>query len=137
MTDTHGCQFWSHYSLTILDYSYTIGKMAKQKDAFALSTLEHLLIKTIAVLGERAYGVSIYERAQRLAHPMSIKFGSLYPTLDRLERRGLLTSTFADPTPERGGKAKRFFKLTAAGQAALNAADLLANRIVGGLVELV
>lgn len=49
--------------------------------------------------------------------------GAVYTTLARLEQRGLVRSELGEPTPERGGKRKRFYRLRAAGQAALQAAE--------------
>ena len=48
-----------------------------------------------------------------------VTIGALYATLDRLESKGYLNSWFADPTPHRGGRSKRYFKLLPAGEQAL------------------
>jgi DNA-binding PadR family transcriptional regulator len=55
--------------------------------------------------------------------------GSVYVALDRLERKGYLTSRFGDPTAERGGKAKRLFTVTADGRRALAAAERAIARL--------
>ena len=49
----------------------------------------------------------------------SVSFGAVYTTLDRLLGKKLVSSFTGDPTPERGGRAKKFFNVTAAGMAAL------------------
>jgi DNA-binding PadR family transcriptional regulator len=79
-----------------------------------LGEFEQIVLLAILRLGEEAYGVTvrreIKQRTGRDASP-----GALYTTLDRLEEKGLLRSRLGDPTPQRGGRAKRFFKVTARG----------------------
>jgi DNA-binding PadR family transcriptional regulator len=58
----------------------------------------------------------------------------LYTTLDRLEEKGLVTSTYGDPTPERGGRAKRYFTVTARGVHAVARAQRAYQRLLKGLV---
>ena len=84
-----------------------------------LSKLEELVLLALVRLRENAYGVTIRrelgERAKR-----DVSFSSVYTTLDRLERRGYVASRMGDPTPERGGRAKRYFRIEAPGIKALN-----------------
>ena len=54
---------------------------------------------------------------------------SVYVTLDRLDRKGYVTSAFGEPTAERGGKARRGFHVTPAGERALAAAELAVARL--------
>ena len=79
-----------------------------------LGELEHLVLLAILRLGREAYGIPILnevrERGRRDASRATV-----YVALKRLEQKGLLTSRLGDSTPERGGRAKRFFKLTQAG----------------------
>ena len=79
-----------------------------------LGELEQFLVLAILQLGGEGYGAAIraiiLERAGR-----SITPGAIYPTLDRLEARGLLRSRVGDPTPERGGRSRRHFRVTPAG----------------------
>src|SRR3954469_21054042 len=90
-------------------------------DVTVLGEFEHLVLLAILRLGDKAYGVTIrneiQERTGREPAP-----GALYTTLDRLEDKGLLTSSLGDPTPERGGRAKRYVKVNASGMAAVNQA---------------
>jgi DNA-binding PadR family transcriptional regulator len=65
-------------------------------------------------LGEDAYGVVIAREIEARAG-RTVVLGALYAALERLERNGLLASTLGAPTPERGGRAKRFFRVTARG----------------------
>ena len=83
-----------------------------------LGELEQLVLLAILRLDGRAYAVPILEEVQSKTG-LSLSRGSVYVTLDRLEQKGYLESWFADPTPERGGKAKRFFRLTPLGANAL------------------
>jgi PadR family transcriptional regulator, regulatory protein PadR len=82
--------------------------------ADTLGEFEQVVLMAILRLGEEAYGVSIREEitacTEREPSP-----GSLYTTLDRLEERGFVRSRFGDPTPQRGGRAKRFFTVSPKG----------------------
>lgn len=83
-----------------------------------LGELEQLVLLAILRLDGQAYAMPILEEVQAKTG-LSLSRGSVYVTLDRLEQKGYLESWFADPTPERGGKAKRFFRLTPLGADAL------------------
>jgi PadR family transcriptional regulator PadR len=86
-----------------------------------MGEVEHLVLLAIVRLGDNAYGVpiraEIHTRTGR-----EVAFGALYTCLDRLARKGFLLSRLSKPTPERGGKSKRFYRLTPAGARALRAA---------------
>jgi PadR family transcriptional regulator PadR len=101
-------------------------------DVLTLGEFEHLVLLAILRLGEEAYGLTIrneiQERTGREPAP-----GALYTTLDRLEDKGLLTSSMGDPTPQRGGRAKRFVKVSATGMKALNEARRAYLRMWDGL----
>lgn len=80
----------------------------------SLGEFEQIVLLAILRLGERAYGVSI--RAEIAAcTDRTPTPGALYTTLDRLEDKGLLVSKLGDPTPLRGGRAKRYFSVTRRG----------------------
>ena len=64
--------------------------------------------------GDQAYGVLIAREIERTGG-RRVLLGAVYAALDRLERNGLVSSAVGDPTPERGGRAKRFFGVTPAG----------------------
>ena len=86
----------------------------------ALGDLEHLVLLALLRLGERSYGVPILEEiAARTGRTVSRP--AVYIALRRLEAKGLVKSRLGDPTPERGGRAKRYFTLTAAGHRQLHA----------------
>ncbi len=98
----------------------------------ALGEFEQIVLLAILRLGERAYGVSIRAeiaaRTDRKPAP-----GALYTTLDRLEQKGLLTSRLGDPTPLRGGRAKRYFTVTRSGVEAVVRAQRSYQRLLKGL----
>lgn len=83
-----------------------------------LSEVEHLILLAILRLGGAAYAVTIREEIQATTG-LCLSRGTVYVTLSRLEERAYLRSWFADPTAERGGKAKRYFALRPAAHAAL------------------
>jgi PadR family transcriptional regulator PadR len=86
-----------------------------------LGELEQLVLLATLRLGDTAYAVSIRDEIRERTG-ISLARASVYVTLDRLDRKGYVRSWFADPTPERGGKAKRCFAVSAAGHRALDAA---------------
>lgn len=100
--------------------------------AQGLGEFEQTVLLAILRAGENAYGVSI--RAEIAAcTDREPSPGALYTTLDRLEDKGLVTSTMGDPTPERGGRAKRYFKVTGEGVKAVARAQRSYQRLLKGL----
>ena len=94
---------------------------------------EQVVLLTVARLGEDAYGVAIRQEIEdRTGRDVGI--GSVYSALDRMEEKGFVSSTVGDPTPERGGKAKRYYKLERAGVLALHRARDMFARLWEGLV---
>jgi len=83
-----------------------------------LGELEELVLLTVSVLGENAYGVSIQqdliERGKR-----TISIGALHSTITRLEEKGLLKSWMGGATAERGGRSKRYYEITPLAKKAL------------------
>ena len=79
-----------------------------------LGELELMLLLAVFQLGDDAYGVPIARELERI-RGREVSVGSVYASLERLEAKGLVVSTLGDPTPERGGKAKRFFRITKEG----------------------
>ncbi len=79
-----------------------------------LGEFELMILLAAIQLGEDAYGVPISRELERL-RGRDVSVGSVYAALERLESKGLVTSSLGDPTPERGGKAKRYFRITKAG----------------------
>jgi len=79
-----------------------------------LGQFELMALVAMMRLEDEAYGVAIAREIER-ASGRDIAMASLYLTLGRLEANGLVESTRGEPTPERGGRAKTYFKATAAG----------------------
>ncbi|MEM9324281.1 MAG: helix-turn-helix transcriptional regulator [Bacteroidota bacterium] len=85
---------------------------------YAIGEFEEIVLLTVAILYENAYGISIKEEIEsRLDRKVSV--GAMRTALDRLEKKGFLVSEFGEATAQRGGKRKRFFKVTPAGKKAL------------------
>jgi len=71
---------------------------------------EQIVLLAVLRLGEDAYGAAVRRDIEtRTGRPLTV--GALYRTLDRLESKGFVTSRFGDPTPERGGRSRRYFRL--------------------------
>jgi DNA-binding PadR family transcriptional regulator len=83
-----------------------------------LGEMELMVLLAIVRLGDDAYGVPISKELLNLAG-RDVALGSIYAALDRIQQKGLVTSVLGDPTPERGGRAKRYFHITSAGLKAL------------------
>ena len=98
----------------------------------ALGPFQQQVLYVLLRLGEKAYGMSIWqELEERTGEAKTI--GAVYSTLERLERRGFVSSRMGDPTPERGGRAKRYYSITGAGASALQESE----RVVRSLQRLV
>ncbi len=93
-----------------------------------LGELEQLVLLAAIRRDDDAYAVSIRDEIEARSG-IALSRSSVYVALDRLDRKGYVTSRFGDPTPERGGKAKRLFTVTAAGKRALAAADQAVARL--------
>ena len=79
-----------------------------------LGNLELMVMLTLIRLGESAYGVPISREIEEISG-REVALGSVYATLERLEEKGLVSSELGEPTPERGGRAKTYFRVTAKG----------------------
>ncbi len=97
-----------------------------------LGEFEHVVILALLRLGDRAYGVTVRQEIEgRINRDVSI--GAIYATLDRLEAKGYVKSELGDPTPERGGRSKRFFRVSAKGVAAVNRTHRALQSMTEGL----
>ncbi len=88
------------------------------------------MLLTIAVLDEQAYGVRVTQEIERQTGRV-VDFSSVHTTLKRLQEKGFLTSTMGGDTPERGGRRKRLYTLTAAGYGALREVQQVRSRLWG------
>lgn len=105
-----------------------MSNMSSFSEKGLLGELEQLVMLASLRLGDDAYAVSIRDEIEARTK-IALGRSSVYVTLDRLDRKGYVTSWFADPTPERGGKAKRYFRLTPAGRRALATAESAVARL--------
>ena len=101
----------------------------------SIGQFEQVLLTAVLSLREDAYGVSIHRRVEELAAPKSVSLGAVYVTLDRLEDKGFITSWLSDPTPERGGRAKRCYRLQALGERVLRESAESVHRVHEALSE--
>lgn len=97
-----------------------------------ISDSEQHLLLVVWRLGDEAYGLTIREElAKRTGRHLAL--GAIYTTLVRLEKKGLVRSTLSNPTPIRGGKAKRYFAILPQGVEALSQAKRVMGRLWDGL----
>ena len=101
-----------------------------------LGQFEQLVMTAILTLRDEAYGVTIHAKVEELARPKGVSLGAVYVTLDRLEDKGLVASWLSDPTPARGGRSKRYYRLEALGERALQESAITAKRIWDGIAEI-
>ncbi len=102
------------------------------KSNLNLGEWEQIVLLAVLRCERGAYGVPIREEI-RLCTGREPATGALYTTLDRLEEKGLLRSKLGSPTAERGGRARRYFTVTAKGEAAVVRAQTAYRRLLDGL----
>lgn len=97
-----------------------------------LGEFELIVLAALLRLDNEAYGVAVRQEISSQTG-RDVAIGSVYKTLERLARKGLVESRLGDPTPVRGGRAKRYFGVTGDGRRAVS--DSLSNlsRMVDGL----
>jgi len=83
-----------------------------------LGEFEEVVLLTIAALLEEAYSVAVCDHIAEMTG-RRVKLGVVHAVLNRMEKKGYINSELGDPTKERGGKRKRFFKISHAGKIAL------------------
>jgi len=104
--------------------------MSEQKDY--LGHFEEIVLLAVLSLREEAYGAKIRQKVAS-ATERDVSIGAVYATLDRLERKGYLKSWQGEATPERGGRAKRYFRVEGGGARALNDTNAARNRLAASL----
>jgi DNA-binding PadR family transcriptional regulator len=103
--------------------------------ADSLGQFEQLVLTAILALHDDAYGVTIHAKVEEMSQPKPVSLGAVYVTLDRVEDKGFVSSRLSDPTPERGGRAKRCYQLEALGERALQDSAVTAKRIWDAIAE--
>jgi PadR family transcriptional regulator PadR len=100
-----------------------------------VGSFELMIMLAMLRLGEGAYGVPISaEIEERTGREVAV--GSVYAALERLEEKGFVTSELGDATPERGGRAKRYFRVTGAGIREIRRMRRALTSLWNGLPEL-
>src|SRR5215207_1329684 len=100
-----------------------------------LTDFELMILLAILRVGDEAYGVPIAREIHETGR-RTVMIGAVYAALDRLEDNGLVASAIGDPTPERGGRAKRFFHLTPAGLTAVRQTQRALTNLWANLPQL-
>lgn len=95
---------------------------------------EQQVLLAVWRLDDDAYGASVRDEIETRTGA-AVAQGAVYTTLIRLEKKGLLRSRLSDPTPVRGGKAKRLFAITPEGRAGVEATRRLMDRLWEGLPD--
>lgn len=97
-----------------------------------LGDFEQLVLLAVLRVGDEAYAVPVRQEIERRTG-RAVARGAVYVTLERLEEKRLLTSSLGDPTPERGGRAKRFYRVSPQGVATLESSWRGLKRLWAGL----
>ena len=97
-----------------------------------LGEFEMVVMLGLARLAVEAYGMKIFEEIERVTG-RDVTIPAVYVTLNRLEKKGLVTSRTGDASEERGGRAKKFYQLTDDGQKALETSQEMLGRLWQGV----
>jgi PadR family transcriptional regulator PadR len=119
----HQCRLTCHHFFNIVMYM--------PRGDF-LGGFELLVLLALLRLGEEAYGVPIAEAIEE-SSGREVALGSVYVTLGRLEDKGLVTSRIGEPTAVRGGRARTYFTITAAGLRAVRHAQRTLTTLWSGI----
>ena len=112
---------------------YNIKQMKGSEDT--LGSLEHIVLLAVMRLGQDAYGMTV-RREIDAATGRDLSIGAVYTTLTRLESKGFVSSFAGEPTAERGGRAKRYFRMTVAGVSAIRTTHEVIQKMSAGLTGL-
>lgn len=93
-----------------------------------LGEFEEIVLLMVAILDGNAYGVSITHEIITQTH-RAVRLNQVHASLQRLEEKGMIKSRMSDPTPERGGRRKRLFEVTAFGRKTLHEIQLLRSAL--------
>lgn len=97
-----------------------------------LGEFEQLVILALLRLGNEGYGMTVRRELEHTTG-RKVTIGSVYGTLERLEEKGFVSSWHGDPDPVRGGRARRYFQVEAAGERALAHTRTMMNRMWKGV----
>ncbi len=97
-----------------------------------LGELEEIVLLVVANLFDNAYGILIKQEIEEKCN-RTITISTVHNVLQRLNEKDYLESRYSDPTPERGGKRKLLFRVTKAGQAALETSRSMRENLWSGI----
>jgi PadR family transcriptional regulator PadR len=97
-----------------------------------LGEFEQLVLLALIRLGDRSYGVTVRQEIAARAR-RDVSLGAVYKTLERLEAKAYISSTVGEPTPERGGRRKKFYRVEPGGVRALKYSLGALRRMTAGL----
>lgn len=100
--------------------------------AEVLGEFEQLVMLAVVRVGDHAYGVPIHDELVSRAR-RSVSVAAVYKTLERLEAKGYVSTRVGEPTPERGGRRRKYFKLEASGRQALRESLATLRRMTAGI----
>lgn len=103
--------------------------------ADSLGQFEQLVLTAVLALGDNAYGVTIHAKVEELSRPKKVARGAVYATLDRMEDKKLIASWLSEPTPERGGRSRRHYRLEKSGQQALRESAKAARTLYEAIAQ--
>lgn len=106
--------------------------MGRRTQEITLGEFEQLILLALLRLRENAYGATIHQEVEKRTG-RAISISAVYTTLDRLEEKGLVRSHAGEPTPRRGGRRKKFFRLEPEGADALARSYRVFREMTAGL----
>jgi PadR family transcriptional regulator PadR len=98
-----------------------------------MGEFEQLVLLALLQMNNDAYGMEIRERIEGRTG-RNVSYGAVYTTLDRLEAKGFVAHRLGEVTPERGGRARKYFQVLPAGREALRAAQRVLSAMWEGVV---
>jgi PadR family transcriptional regulator, regulatory protein PadR len=121
-------------SLARIFHFFYYSKQMKRRDE-SLGSLEHIVLLAVMRLGDNAYGITVLREIGNITG-RNLSIGTVYATLGRLESKGFVKSSAGEPTAERGGRAKRYFRVTADGKCAIHRTQQSILKMSSGLKDL-
>jgi PadR family transcriptional regulator len=111
------------------DLFYCVEQMSRGD---LLGSLEYIVLLALVRLEDNAYGMTVRREIEERTG-RSISIGAIYATLERLQTKGYVRSFVGEPTAERGGRAKRLFRIDAEGRRALRTTQETMQKMTAGL----
>jgi PadR family transcriptional regulator PadR len=122
-------------SVSHLTFSSCLFYIIKQMErGELLGSLEHIILLALARLDGSAHGMIVRREIEKRTG-RNVSIGAVYATLERLEAKGYVSSFTGEPTAERGGRAKRLFRVEAAGKKALQVSEQTIRNMTAGLKD--